>query len=318
MKNKLHIDVGIIIHTLGIYICFLNYGIFSEKISTTAYGGRHFKNTMFTTFIQSLSGMIVSFVVTKLTGRSLALRYPNPLPKYVKIAFLHLIAGQIAFRSLQYMNYPTLIIGKSCKLIPIVAMNFLIYKKKFAMRKYLSIFLTTVGVLSFMIFEDKTYAHKKSTLFGLSFLLTNLILDGIINSIQDNLIDEHRIHAFHMMFYSNLITTTTLFCILLSPFSNQLSDSLIFVRKYPQLLRDIFCHSLCNVFGQIFVYSMIEKYGTVMLATINISRKIFSILFSLFWFKHTLNFKQWISIATIITSFMLEMLEKKQKKKFTK
>lgn len=310
-KSSTAKNIYFLIHVAGIYICFLTYGILAEKISTKC----SFKPYLFTSLIQSFNGTIIAFFISKVTKRPLHIRHPNPIPKYIKISMLHIIGGHLAYESLKYINYPTLIIGKSCKLIPLVLMNFLLYKKKFHFRKYISILLTTVGVLSFIIFEDKTCESKKNSFVGLIFLIGNLLIDGTINSLQDNLFTAHKIHSFHMMFYSNLINFIFIFLYLNSPFTNELGNTLSFIKVNPSVLFDIILFSVSQCIGQIFIYSTIENYGSVTLATINVSRKIVSILISLLWFNHKLNLMQWVSILTVIMSIAMEVLEKRHVKK---
>ncbi|KAM0687652.1 UDP-galactose transporter [Conglomerata obtusa] len=303
---------GIIFHALGIYGCFLAYGVLQEKLTTSKYNGFQFTNFVFLTFCQNLTGALVSYIVSSTLKKKLTLRHPNPLPSYIKISILQFISSQLAYRSLNYINYPTLIIGKSCKLIPLVLMNFILYKKKFHLRKYISILLTTVGVLAFMLFEDKTHTARKNSFVGLILLVINLLCDGTINSLQENLFKKHRIHSLHMMFYNNLISMVFTFTML--NITGKFKEGIVMMR-FGNLLSDVVVYCLLQVVGQLFIYSTIERYGGVTLATINVSRKIISIVISLVWFKHQLNLMQWISILTVFASFGMEFLEKKHNKK---
>ncbi|KAM0676645.1 UDP-galactose transporter [Binucleata daphniae] len=303
---------GIIAHALGIYTCFLGYGIIQEKLITKSYNGVLFTNFVFLTFFQNMIAVLVSFIICTVTKKRLHIRHPNPLPSYIKVSALQFISGQLAYKSLKYINYPTLIIGKSCKLIPLVLMNFLLYKKKFHLRKYISILMTTAGVLSFMLFEDKTCTARKNSALGLALLIANLLCDGTINSLQGNLFAKHRIHSLHMMYYNNLISMIITFLYLY--FTNKFIEGVVYM-KCASLFTDMVLYSFLQVIGQLFIYSTIENYGSVTLATINVSRKIVSILISLILFKHKLNLMQWISILTVFASFGFEFLEKNDDKK---
>jgi UDP-galactose transporter B1 len=305
------VDIGLVVHALGIYIFFLAWGIYQEKISTTSYNGKYFNNFVFLSFLQSVGGICVSYVSMKLSRRSLSSHSKSLVGKYFKCSILHIISSQMGYLSLKFIDYPVLIIGKSCKLIPVVLMNYILYGKKFQTKKYVSILLTTLGILSFMMFEDKKRKSNSNSFIGILLLLGNLTIDGAINSIQDNIFKSYQIDSFHMMFYSNLFSACSTFLYLLSPLSSQLEDSVKFIKTNPLIGVDLFCFSVFNVLGQMFVYSTIKRYGSVSLITVTVTRKLFSIILSLVYFKHSLNSFQWMSILTVFTALGIELVEKR-------
>lgn len=45
------------------------------------------------------------------------------MKSYVKVAMLNTSAGPFGFASLRFISYPTMVLGKSCKLVPVLFMN---------------------------------------------------------------------------------------------------------------------------------------------------------------------------------------------------
>lgn len=45
------------------------------------------------------------------------------LGSFLKVAMLNTSAGPFGFASLRHISYPTMVLGKSCKLVPVLLMN---------------------------------------------------------------------------------------------------------------------------------------------------------------------------------------------------
>ena len=58
----------------------------------------------------------------------------------MKIAFSSKLATYLTYRSLRFVSFPTQVLGKSCKAIPIMLMSAL-YGKKYKLTEWLSIFV---------------------------------------------------------------------------------------------------------------------------------------------------------------------------------
>ena len=57
-------------------------------------------------------------------------------------------------KALMWVNYPTQVIGKSCKPIPIMVLGVLFGKKRYSLAKYFFIVLIVAGVVLFMYKDD--------------------------------------------------------------------------------------------------------------------------------------------------------------------
>ena len=113
------------------------------------------------------------------------------------------------------------------------------------------------------------------------------------------------------MFYLNGFSALFMFIYLaLNPFSSELSQSIQFCIAHPLLLRDILIFAVCGAAGQCFVFSVLHEFGSLVLVTITVTRKMFSILISVVYFKHTLSLGQWASVALVFVALSLESLEK--------
>lgn len=150
---------------------------------------------------------------------------------------------------------------------------------------------------------------QKHTLHSIPIFILMMLLDTLKNHFQDTTFQTYNIQFYHMMYSCNLITSIFAFIILLS--SNQLFSLVIFKEKLLFLKITIF--SLLSVMGQVVVYSMIEKYGSVNLSMIVVTRKIFSLLLSIVFFKHKIQLSQIFGIVFVFGSFGVDFLSEVKK-----
>lgn len=323
----------------GIYGFFLTWGILQERITTMEYAAAGVKSRF--KYFQVLNMIQAGFAATLAFIQILVQRLPicgtreHPhrptsilLFSFLKIAVCSSVASSLGYRSLRHLNYPTMILGKSCKLVPVMLMNFLIYRKKFEFYKYATVGLITIGVSGFMLFEDKSGGKSAgaagNSLWGLGLLLSNLLMDGATNSWQDQLFIKYRLKSQQLMMFMNLFSGLLLaaslcFYALWQPEKSQLLDTLSFFKQFPSALPDVFAFSLCGALGQLFIFHTLEHFGSLSLVTITVTRKLFTILLSLFWFNHQVNVKQWgcvslVFLALILESFIGKFVKKPKEK----
>lgn len=238
---------------------------------------------------------------------------------YLKVAISNSAASPFGYASLKHINFPTLILGKSCKLLPVMLMNFLVYRRKFEWFKYVSVAMITAGVSGFMMFDPSASGKAKgaatNSLFGLLLVLINLLLDGCTNSWQDVIFKKFDVSSFHMMFYLNLLSSVGAFIFTLTPWSGyEFFRFLEFCSEYPSVIKDLVLFSFCGSLGQVFIYGLLAHFGSLTLVTVTVTRKLFTVLLSVFWFSHPMAFAQWIFVALVFSGIALEAFMKVSQK----
>ncbi|KAG0052702.1 UDP-galactose transporter [Gryganskiella cystojenkinii] len=313
----------------GIYTCFLTWGYYQEKVSTTPYGqdAIKFKHFIFLNLIQAIFASAIAYLYLLLNRKSLLNPAPTPalIAKYVQVALIAVVASPFSYAALKHIDYPTMILTKSCKLIPVMLMNIVLYRRKFPLYKYVCVILITLGVSGFMLLAplDEHKASKKgavnSSLYGLFLVAINLTLDGVTNSTQDQIFHRFKVSGQQMMCFMNLfmsafMTGWLLFFGLLHGPTSELSMALQFVKTHPAILQDIILFSICGAVGQCFIFYTLEQYGSLSLVTVTVTRKLFTILLSVVAYGHKLNPQQWIMVAVVFSGIGLEAYVKRSEK----
>lgn len=312
MSNK----VGLLLFCVaGIYTCFLLWGILQETLSTTAYDkttGAKFTFFVFLNLVQAGVAALVGYLYTVLVQKKKLDEMPRSLAgEYLKIALLSCLASPFGYASLKHIDYPTLILGKSCKLVPVVVMNFILYRKIYPLKKYLIVILVTAGVSLFMFLDPKKSSSKSptssSSLYGIFLLSINLAMDGAYNTSQDQVFHKYKIQGTTMMTMMNLFSFAIMgLYLLLNPYSDELSQAVSFCMAHPAAIRDMLQFALAGSLGQCFIFLTLERFGSLALVTVTVTRKMFSILLSVFWFGHQLSLGQWGAVALVFLAIAWE------------
>jgi len=209
------------------------------------------------------------------------------LLSYLQTSFFITAAAPFGFAALSYISYPAMVLGKSCKLVPVMIMNVLLYRRKFAPHKYLVVAMVTAGITIFMGFGGEgAKKHNKggmtsdspyASLIGITYLLINLALDGAINSTQDEIFSRYQVTGQQMMFFINLFCTLISLTLSVLPLpyipvihetpggKSEMAAALEFIRTHPGIVRSLVEFSVTGALGQLFIFETLKSFGSLTL-----------------------------------------------------
>lgn len=99
-------------------------------------------------------------------------RDTTPQKYYMMSATTYLTAMVSSNRALQYVNYPTQVIGKSCKPIPVMILSALYARKKYSIKKYCFILTIVAGVVLFVMKDTSSKVTEETNWFGYFLLVS--------------------------------------------------------------------------------------------------------------------------------------------------
>ncbi|PPR00433.1 hypothetical protein CVT24_004494 [Panaeolus cyanescens] len=258
------------------------------------------------------------------------------LMRYLQCSLFITSAAPFGFAALSYISYPAMVLGKSCKLVPVMIMNVLLYRRKFAKHKYIVVAMVTAGITIFMGMggEGKGKHGSKASntaekppyanLIGLTYLLINLALDGATNSTQDEIFSRHKVTGQQMMFWINIFCTiiTSALSILPLPYipvihpgeagTSELAGALEFLRTHPGVIMPLFQFAATGALGQLFIFETLQHFGSLTLVTITLTRKLFTMLLSVIVYNHKLTAGQWLGAAVVFAGISVEAIVKRK------
>ncbi|KAH0494272.1 hypothetical protein TgHK011_000897 [Trichoderma gracile] len=331
--------VQLVTAVAGIYASFLTWAYLQEKLTTKAYGPAdapevwHFP--VFLNTIQSLFAAAVGFVYLLAStpkGASVPPIFPSRsiLGPLALVAVTNSLASPFGYASLAHIDYITFLLAKSCKLLPVMFLHITIFRKRYPLYKYLVVAAVTAGVAVFTLHSGRK--HKKSARsdeanvsWGLLLLGINLLFDGLTNSTQDYIFQTFRPFSGPQMMCANNMMSTVVTSLYLigSPAlvstgigewlgmdvagsAGELNAALEFVTKYPAVWKDVLGFAACGALGQVFIFYTLSTFSSVLLVTVTVTRKMFTMILSVVAFGHRLTRMQWLGVTLVFGGIGVE------------
>lgn len=237
-----------------------------------------------------------------------------PMKWYALIALSYVVGMSCSNLALKYVNYPTQVLAKSCKVIPVMVMGVLIARKSYPLRTYVVVLLLSVGMSIFMLDKSansgKAIDSNANSVEGLLLLAFSLAMDGVTNSVQTRMQMQFKPGptADELMLYMNMYAVGFL-AIAAIVWPNWFIDALHFCARHPRIITDILLSCVFMTVGQIFIFWTITSYGTLVNSIITTTRKFFTILISVVRFQHDVTAVQWAGIALVFVALIWDVIE---------
>ncbi|KAK7941204.1 uncharacterized protein PG986_013591 [Apiospora aurea] len=334
-------DAGVlqlVIAVAGIYGSFLTWAYLQEKLTTTPHGPSGatevFKYPVFLNTIQSL------FAAT--TG-AIYLYFSTPEARPCRPSSRRSassLASPFGYASLAHIDYITFLLAKSCKLLPVMFLHITVFRKRYPLYKYLVVAAVTAGVAVFTLHSGKKGGSKKHTSseernmpWGLLLLSINLLFDGLTNSTQDYIFSAFQPYTGpQMMCANNLMSTAvTASYLFLSPWlvqsgigewlgmdvagsAGELGEALQFMARNPSVWADVLGFAACGAVGQVFIFYTLSTFSSVLLVTVTVTRKMFTMILSVVAFGHRLTQMQVLGVGLVFGGIGVEAAIARQEK----
>jgi len=281
------------------------------------YDGERFTFTFFILLCERGMNSLVAFLGMKYVGAS---SYRVPIREIVISGTTQMLAMGSSNEALRYVSYPTQVLGKSCKMVPVFVAGILVANKasEYTIMDYIQVAIVTIGV-SIFNFSRPAKAGGDDSFYGLILIGVSLCMDGATGGLQDrvktktkeiNHDDEAKISMFESMFYTNIsgAGVALILCLL----TGQFFAGLAFILRSPSLFLAIFLFASLSAFGQCFVFYTINEFGPLWLTTLTTTRKIFSTVYSTFRSpENSLSSMQWFGCGMVFAGILLETARKR-------
>lgn len=327
-KKGMAQELQLVICALGIYACYLRYGLLQERIYKAEHGplNEKYQYSLFLVFVQTLTNALVALLVMQTSffstpkstydPKSKPSKWPMPfgvpIIDYGIVSLAYLSAMVFSFTALNHMSYPMQALGKSCKMVPVMLMGIIIRRKRYAARDFMCVGLITIGVMLFSYNSKKSSSTSTSSWFGITLLVLSLLMDGVTGPLQERLVSKFQPSTHQLMFWQNF--TAALWLLLALVITGEGGQAVAFVSKYPETLQDVFAFSFVSALGQNFIFYTVRNFNALVVTTITTTRKMFTILLSIFIYKHSVKPRQWVGLGLVFAAITWEAAAKQRAK----
>ena len=192
-KDEARNNANLVFCFFGLQVSYLTMGILQEKIMTKTYEdsaghvGRY-KDSQFLVFVNRVLAFAVAFTYIVVSHQP---RHHAPIFKYSFTSFSNIMSSWCQYEALKFVSFPTQVLTKSFKVIPVMIMGKLLSNKKYELAEYVMAILTTIGMIGFFHgSEDMPNTSQKSatiTISGFLLLFGYLICDSFTLTWQNKI-----------------------------------------------------------------------------------------------------------------------------------
>lgn len=306
-RNK---GLQLIIGAGGIYAAFCYYGLLQEDVLTyTSPRGEKFKYSWFLQIVEASANVLL--------GGALMLIFEG-VRKVPQVPYLICGAVQVGAKyfttaaMVAGVSFPVTTLAKSSKMVPVMVGQLLIGQAKYTIREYIHVALI-VGGTACVSLSGKSKAGGALTLVGCVLVVMSLVCDGVVGGFQKRLKTELKQHKmeelnFEMQFLTNLYMLLT--AIIFAFAFGELAPGLEFLMENPGILSKILVFAFCSAVGQAFIFFVISKFDALVCTTVTTTRKVFSVLLSIFFKGHHLNAQGWLGVMLACSGILGELQQK--------
>lgn len=226
---------------------------------------------------------------------------------YASSALTYFLAMVSSNMALRWVPYPTQVIGKSAKPIPVMLLGVLIGRKSYSIQRYCFVMLIVLGVVLFMMKDGKTSAvADDQSLVGIGeiLLILSLSMDGLTGAIQERMRSAHSPTAKHMMLSMN--GWSSLFVGVAVVFSGEIFEFIAFATRYPYVLSQLALLAFTGSLGQLFIFIMVASFGPLPCSIVTTTRKFFTVLFSVIFLGNAISGKQWLGALLVFAGLFAD------------
>jgi len=297
----------LVVAVIGIFSSFLLQGTAHESI----FGKYKLKESLFLTFLQFLgySSLCFRFFINLFQKKT---RLHAPFWFYFVTAFALVGSMALSNFSCERLSYPTQVLFRSSKLIPVMLGSFFFLKKRYNWIEIVSVFLIVAGLIGISMSDKKV--HNKFDTIGLVAVVASLFCDAFASNLEDKAFSTYQAPQDEVIAMVYIIGSF-LVGIASIP-SGQFYRGVIRCKENPWLMASIILFSYLGAVGVQFVYLLIKAFGSVVAVMVTSLRKAFTVCLSFLLFsdkKFTSN--HFFSILSISAGIGMNVVGKGKQKK---
>ena len=182
-------ELELIVCCVGVFVSFSLFAVMQEDVyeAQGENGGERFSMTFFALVFERAVNALCALLAIFVFGGS---GYKLPLKEIFHSGSSQMLAMAASNEALRYVSYPTQVLGKSCKMVPVMLGGLVLGGRKFSRFQYLSVAFVTFGVFLFNYGKASSSSGKSASVtenstYGLSLIFLSLVFDAITGGLQD-------------------------------------------------------------------------------------------------------------------------------------
>lgn len=234
-----------------------------------------------------------------------------PIRVYMTIAFLTVTTMGLSNASVGYLNYPTMVIFKCCKLIPVLIGGILIQGKRYGMLDISAAVLMSFGIIVFTLADSKVSPNFDPT--GYFMISGALLADAVIGNVQEKSMKQYGGSTTEMVLFSYGIGSVYILFYLL--ISGELFTAFPFFYENAWHTYGYgLIFGLLGYLGVNVVLNLVKRFGALLAVTVTTLRKALTIIVSFLAFSKPFTIEYLWGGLIILAAIYLNLYSKNKTK----
>jgi len=283
---------------VGLQVSYVVWGVIQENLMTREYKFGKFKSSSFCVFANRFLALIIAFLIV-FVRRMMNPTKPvadAPFYCYAPNSLSNTISSWAQYEALKFISFPTQVLSKSCKIIPVMLVGIVLNRKSYPIQEYVEALLITTGVAVFTFSTQNPHgdsSEREDTFYGISLLALYLLCDSFTSQWQSRVYKQYQIDQYQMMLGANvwsmLLTGVTLLQ------SGEFFHSFALLIDDYEAMYHMIILSITSATGQLFIYYTVKELGAVNFTIFMTTRQLISLFVSCILFQHSFNAFGWLS-----------------------
>jgi len=228
-----------------------------------------------------------------------------PLSAYRLLTFCLLSSSALSNMSLDYINFPTKVVFRSCKLIPTMVVASVLNKKVFSSVEYLCAVAVCVGLVFFAA-ADWTLTPTFHP-YGLLLVFLSICADGILPNGQERVF-KLGASRLEVTFYTNFFT---LICMTLTTYlSGDLVGIMVHATRDHQLALYMAVYTFIAYIAISCHMSVVKRFGGVAAVVLATARKGMTLILSFILFPKAFSWLYVLGAILVLGGLLIVSLFK--------
>jgi len=267
-----------------------------------------FKYGIMLGYLEVLGVTICSFIERRVTAKNEIRK--APLSAYPMLTACLLASSSLANMSLNYINFPTKVVFRSCKLIPTMIIGTIMHNHIFSSKEYTAAFAICIGLILFTLADWQLTPSFQP--IGLVLVSLSVVADALLPNVQERVFKMGS-SRLEVTFYTNFFTLISM--TVTTYFSGDLLAVFQMATQDSHLLMYVFVYTSISYVAISAYMAIVKRYGAVPAVLLATGRKAMTLMLSFVMFPKAFSIYYIIGTLLILGGILTVSLIKIQQKK---
>ena len=313
--TKMEVIKKVVFCAVGLNVSLCIWGLVQERMLTYPYDGEYFVYSYGLVFLNRLGGLVFS---TCLLYYYKVEWVSTPLYEFSFPSVANMLSSWCQYEALKYVTFPTQMLAKAFKVVPVMLMGKFINNKSYDTYEYVCASTIGFGIYLFISSsEDIDLGQNvfgnpegvKGTWCGIVLLMLFLFFDSFTAQWQTRMFTiKKEMSPLQMMLVINAFSSAFSFITLVH--QEELYDAMSFVTAHPIISLHMAIFTICSTVGQLYIFYTVKNFGAVVFSIIMSMRILFSVLLSCLVYSHPVTELGVIGIMVVFGAITYRIMRK--------